>query len=101
MDFLTWLESLNQNLVTIVTIIGSLTFLSALQYKFIKKELDEIFLLLAKNFIIRTLDEVESGRKLSEIVLEGLKDIFGVYLVRGGNTYVKERYEKDKEEGLI
>lgn len=101
MKFLTWLESLNQNLVTVVSIITSLTVLAGIQYKLIKKELDAVFVQLAKNFIIRTLSKIEEGHKLSEIELQGLKDVYGQYIKRGGNTYVKERYEKDKTLGLL
>lgn len=99
--FAEWLESLNQNLVTIVTIIGSLTLLAGLQYKVVKKEMDMIFVQLAKNFLIRTLSKVEEGHKLSEIEMQGFKDVYGQYIKRGGNTYVKERYEKDKALGLL
>lgn len=101
MELVEFIEGLDHNLVTIVSIVGSLSVLAGLQYKFIKKELDAIFLQLAKSFLIRTLDEVESGHKLSEIAKEGFKDIYGAYLDRGGNTYIKERYEKDKAAGLI
>ena len=101
MKFLTWLESLNQNLVTVVSIITSLTVLAGIQYKLVKKELDAVFVQLAKNFIIRTLSKIEEGHKLSEIELQGLKDVYGQYIKRGGNTYVKERYEKDKTLGLL
>ena len=101
MKFLQWLESLNQNLVTIVSIITSLTLLAGIQYKLVKKELDAVFVQLAKNFIIRTLSKIEEGHKLSEIELQGLKDVYGQYIKRGGNTYVKERYEKDKKLGLL
>ena len=101
MKFLTWLESLNQNLVTVVSIITSLTVLAGIQYKLVKKELDAVFVQLAKNFIIRTLSKIEEGHKLSEIELQGLKDVYGQYIKRGGNTYVKERYEKDKALGLL
>ena len=101
MKFLTWLESLNQNLVTVVSIITSLTVLAGIQYKLVKKELDAVFVQLAKNFIIRTLSKIEEGHKLSEIELHGLKDVYGQYIKRGGNTYVKERYEKDKALGLL
>ena len=101
MNFLTWLESLNQNLVTVVSIITSLTLLAGLQYKVVKKEMDMIFVQLAKNFLIRTLSKVEEGHKLSEIEMQGFKDVYGQYIKRGGNTYVKERYEKDKALGLL
>ena len=101
MDLLKFIEGLNNNLVTIVSIIGSLTVLAGLQYKFIKKEVDAVYVQLAKNFLIRTLSKVEEGHKLSEIELQGFKDVYGHYLDRGGNTYVKERYERDKAAGLL
>lgn len=96
-----YIENLNQNLVTIVSIITSTTFLAALVMRWLKKEIDAVFVQLAKNFIIRTLSKIEEGHKLSEIELEGLKDVYGQYIKRGGNTYVKERYEKDKALGLL
>lgn len=101
MDIVKYIEGLNQNLVTIVSIITSLTLLAGFQYKLIKKELDVVFVQLAKNFIIRTLSKIEEGHELSEIEMEGLKDVYGQYIKRGGNTYVKERYEKDKAKGLL
>ena len=96
-----YIENLNQNLVTIVSIITSTTFLAALVMRWLKKEIDAVFVQLAKNFIIRTLSKIEEGHKLSEIELEGLKDVYGQYIKRGGNTYVKERYEQDKALGLL
>ena len=101
MNILKFIEGLDNNLVTIVSIIGSLSFLAAIQYKWFKKELDAIFIQLAKNFLIRTMAKLEEGREISEIEMQGFKDTYGLYLKKGGNTYVKERYEKDKAAGLF
>ena len=96
-----YIENLNQNLVTIVSIITSTTFLATIVMRWLKKEINAVFVQLAKNFIIRSLSKLEEGHKLSEIEMEGLKDVYGEYVKRGGNTYVKERYEADKAKGLL
>ena len=100
-DFWQWFEALDHNLVTVVSIFSSVGFFAALVMKWVQSQIDKVFIQLAKNFLIRTLGEIENGKKLSEIELLGLKEIYGLYIKKGGNTYIKDKYEALKAQGLI
>ena len=96
-----FVKGLDNNLVTLVSIIGSTSFLTVLILTWLRKQLDAIFVQLAKNYLIRTFGEIEEGKKISDIEMMGMKDIYGAYIKKGGNTFVQDKYELLKKQGLI
>lgn len=96
------LKELDNNLVTVMSICGSMAILAAAIKKWLRSEIDKVDLQQTKNFLIRTLAGLERGEKLTEVEKLGLKEAYTHYTEDlHGNTYVKDEYEKAKAKGLI
>lgn len=95
-------RQLDNNLVTLLSICGSMAILAAAIKKWLRTEIDKVDLQQTKNFLIRTLAGLERGEKLTEVEKLGLKEAYTHYTEDlHGNTYVKDEYEKAKAKGLI
>lgn len=95
-------RQLDNNLVTLLSICGSMAILAAAIKKWLRIEIDKVDLQQTKNFLIRTLAGLERGEKLTEVEKLGLKEAYTHYTEDlHGNTYVKDEYEKAKAKGLI
>ena len=96
------LKHLDNNLVTVLSICGSISALALVIKKWLRSEIDKVDLQQTKNFLIRTLAGIERGEKLTEVEKLGLKEAYTHYTNDlHGNTYVKDEYEKAKNKGLI
>lgn len=92
----------------LVAIIGGFEFLFVrfnklfdIKLKPLNSKIDNIELSNAKNFIVRTLADIEAGVFIDEVVKERFYENYEVYQKLGGNSYVKRRVDKLKEEGKI
>lgn len=92
----------------IVALIGGVEFLMArfkkvfdMQLKPLNSKIDNIELSNAKNFIVRTLADIEAGVFIDEVVKERFYENYEVYQKLGGNSYVKHKVEKLREEGKL
>lgn len=92
----------------LVAIIGGFEFLYVRFNKLFDKKLqplnskiDNIELSNAKNFIVRTLADIEAGVFIDEVVKERFYENYEVYQKLGGNSYVKHKVEKLREEGKL
>jgi hypothetical protein len=54
-----------------------------------------------KNFLVRFIADVERGERISETEQERFWEQYEHYLNSGGNSYIKQRVEKLKNEGKI
>ena len=96
------LGALDNNLVTVLSICGSISVLALAIKKWLRVEIDKVDLQQTKNFLIRTLAGLERGEKLTEVEKLGLKEAYTHYTEDlHGNTYVKDEYEEAKAKGLI
>jgi hypothetical protein len=74
----------------------------------IKKTVDDIKTQLAtvdlencKNYLVTFLAECERGEKKDEIETQRFYEEYSHYIDKGGNSYVKEKYAKLKQKGLL
>ena len=67
----------------------------------INTRLNEIELSSDKNFIVRFLADIEQGNAVDEVELERFYEIYQRYIELGGNSYIKRRFDKLKEEGKL
>lgn len=92
-----WLGDLNNNFVTV----ASLLTLAAAIKTWLRKEVDKVDMQQTKNFLTRTLADIERGTKLTEVEELRFKETYQWYIDHKGNTYIKDKYEELKREGLI
>lgn len=119
------LSDIQGDLLLIVSIITSLYFLSTKLKEWLHKDIHEEVEPLStdisnmteriervdrqqtKNYLVRSLADIERGIKLSDTELERLSEQYDHYCKKaeegglGGNSYIKEKYEKLQQEGLI
>lgn len=54
-----------------------------------------------KNFLVQCLSDIEQGEKLEQVELERFHESYSAYIKAGGNSYIKGRVERLKEEGKL
>lgn len=54
-----------------------------------------------KNFLVQCLSDLEQGEELEQVELERFHESYTAYIRAGGNSYIKGRVEKLKEEGKL
>jgi len=54
-----------------------------------------------KNYLVMVLSEIDRGHKMDEIESERFWEQYRHYVDAGGNSYIKRRVERYKEEGLL
>lgn len=67
----------------------------------LKKDVQYVDLQSTKNYLVTTLARIERGEYLSDTEIERLVEQYDHYIRHGGNSYVKAKYEKLKEQGKI
>lgn len=73
----------------------------------LKRDIRHVDAAQTKNYLVMTLARIERGEYLSEAEIERLVEQYDHYITKkedgglGGNSYVKAKYEKLKEEGKI
>lgn len=55
----------------------------------------------AKNYLVPFLSKAERGEPIDEIELERFHEEYEFYLNHGGNSYIKSRVDKLKNEGKL
>lgn len=55
----------------------------------------------AKNFLVTTIGNIESGRNIDNTELQRFWETFDFYTMHGGNSYIREKVNKLKERGLL
>ena len=119
------LSDIQGDLILIVSIITSLYFLGGKLKEWLHKDIHEEVKPLSdkvdkmaeridrvdrqqtKNYLVRSLADIERGVKLSDTELERLSEQYDHYCKKveagglGGNSYIKEKYVKLQKEGLL
>lgn len=80
---------------------GSVTGIILGVQKTIKKLLAPLVLDSCKDFLVQTLSEAERGMQLTEMEKLRLAERFSTYTENGGNSYIKDWYNRLKEGGKI
>lgn len=79
----------------------ALNKLFAEQLEAINKRVDTIDLNACKNYLVMFLSNVERGEKIDEIELERFYEQYEYYTNHKGNSYIKHKVEKLKQEGKL
>lgn len=69
--------------------------------KDMRDEVQQVDLNACKNFLVRSLGDIEKGVPLDEIEKERLWEQYEHYQKIGGNSYIKRKVEHLQEEGKI
>lgn len=88
-------------LAFIVALGGSVTSIILGVRKVIKKLLEPLVLDQCKDFLVQTLSEAERGTVLTEMEKLRLAERFETYTKMGGNSYIKDWYNRLKNDGKI
>lgn len=88
-------------LAFIVALGGSVTSIILGVRKVIKKLLEPLILDQCKDFLVQTLSEAERGTVLTEMEKLRLAERFETYTKMGGNSYIKDWYNRLKNDGKI
>lgn len=67
----------------------------------IADKVDDVDMNTCKNFLVRTLSDIENNQNLSETEIERFWEQYEHYTHIGGNSYIKSRVEKLKTEGKL
>lgn len=67
----------------------------------IKKRIEDVDMNACKNFLVRTLKDMERGVDLSEVELERFYEQYNHYEQCGGNSYIKTKVKQLEEAGVI
>lgn len=96
-DFFEWLRELDNNAVTI----ASLLTLAAAIKVWLRVEIDKVDMQQTKNFLTRALADIERGIQLTEVEELRFKETYQWYIDHKGNTYIRDKYDELKKKGLI
>lgn len=88
-------------LAFMVALGGSVTSIILGVRKVIKKLLEPLVLDQCKDFLVQTLSEAERGTVLTEMEKLRLAERFETYTKMGGNSYIKDWYNRLKNDGKI
>lgn len=67
----------------------------------INRRVDSIELEACKNFLVRSVTELERGGDLDEINKQRVYECFERYQAAGGNGYIRRKIEQLQEEGKL
>ena len=95
------LSDIQADLILIVSIITSIAFLGAKIKTWIGKDVLKVDMQQTKNFLVRAFADIEREVPLTEIEKLRLKEQYDHYINHGGNSYIKDEYEKLKKDGKL
>lgn len=64
-------------------------------------KIDVVDMNSCKNYLVRFLADVEQGNEIDEIEKERFYEVYKHYTDLGGNSYIKDKYEKLKKQGKL
>ena len=67
----------------------------------LENHMEGIDIATCKNFLVARLSEIEKGSYWNDIETERFWEQYEHYIKHGGNTYIKTKVEKLKEEGKL
>lgn len=67
----------------------------------INSRLDKVDTESCKNFLVRCLADIEKGDRLSETEAARFWEQYDHYIATGGNTYIKSKVDKLREQGRL
>lgn len=67
----------------------------------LEKRLDDVELEANKNFLVSQFSELEDGKSLDETRRQRIYECYENYVNKGGNSYIKRRFEELQGEGKL
>lgn len=67
----------------------------------LSKKIEDVDMNTCKNFLVRTLSDIENEQPMSETELERFWEQYEHYTTIGGNSYIKNKVDKLKAEGKL
>lgn len=64
-------------------------------------KIDRVDMESCKNFLVRSISDIERNKDISETELERFYEQYKHYLDKGGNSYIKHKVERLQSEGKI
>lgn len=101
MDILGIIEELDHNLLTLISITGSVGTLAFFIKKWLRAEIDKVDMQQTKNFLTRALADVERGVYMQEVEMLRIKETYDWYIAHEGNTYIKDKYKELERKNMI
>lgn len=71
------------------------------RFNSINEELDRVDINRCKDYLVRFLSDVEQGSLIDEVEKEHFHECYTLYTDKGHNGYIKRKYEKLVERGLL
>lgn len=101
MELLEMLEEIDHNLLTLISITGSVGTLAVFIKKWLRAEIDKVDMQQTKNFLTRALADIERGVYMQEVEMLRIKETYQWYIAHEGNTYIKDKYKELERKGMI
>ena len=101
MDILEIIERIDHNLLTLVSITGSVGTLAFFIKKWLRAEIDKVDMQQTKNFLTRALADIERGVYMQDVEMLRIKETYQWYVDHGGNTYIKDKYKELEKAGKL
>ena len=83
-------------------IISIIKSISTHKTKHIEQKIDKIAIESIKNFLVRTLSEIENGEEIDEVVKLRLYEQYDTYTnIYHQNSFIHSKWEKLRKEGKL
>lgn len=67
----------------------------------VEKDMENLRVSVCKNYLVRFLADVEQGEKIDEVERARFWENYDLYQSMGGNSYIKEKVDKLKKDGVL
>ena len=101
MDILQIIERIDHNLLTLISITGSITTLGLFVKNLLKGEINKVTMIQTMNFLTRAFADIERGVDIKEVEMLRIKESYDWYIAHNGNTYIKDKHKELEKKGLI
>ena len=66
-----------------------------------ESKIDKVDIEATKNYLVQFFSKVEQGDTVEDIEIERFHEQYDHYIANGGNSYIKGKFEKLKERGML
>lgn len=101
MEILQIIEQIDHNLLTLISITGSITTLGLFVKGWLKSEITKLAMIQTMNFLTRAFADIERGVDIKEVEMLRIKESYDWYIAHDGNTYIKDKHKELEKKGLI
>ena len=95
------IERIDHNLLTLISITGSITTLGLFVKGWLKTEINKVAMMQTMNFLTRAFADIERGVDIKEVEMLRIKESYDWYIAHEGNTYIKNKHKELENAGKI